>query len=628
MSELYIPRKTLDEIAASHPEGTRHQAMIRVAMSMLGNHASEAAVFALLRATFDAEKTDSEIHGVIRWCSSRCPLPSVPTNGARMPASAFSSQSRNGSTPTPAPKKSTEDASRECALLAEDFVDSDLLSVETMTSRSPVPVGDFGVHGELYLRSLYQPEDMLNIVCKYTVNEKGKANPSGGGRTLKRDEWLDWFSKNGVPFSEAGAWLRPNPCGPGSGHSGAITDADILKFEFLLLESDILSTELQVSIYAKLPIPIVSLMSSGGKSIHALALIRAPDAATYTNRVLRILKALKPIGFDESNKNPSRLSRLPGVSRSIQAFNGGKQELLYLNPSLEPVIDDQIESLEQLLTPPFISKSPMKRTARTTIDRYEDLHKHRGATGLRTGIATFDSSSGGLKRGSLVVVAGHTGGGKTTLAINILNRALHDKKAVALFTLEMDESEIVDMLIALNFGVDRNVFNTGNFSEKDFQLITHGITELKTWPLYVFDNPNTDSESIRETCLKLKAKGVLDLIVVDYLQLVSPPLAFKESREQQIAFIGRSMKKLAKECKVPVIAVSQLNEEGKLRESRAIAHEANIVFILDEAQSETELTLRITKGRSVRKGNFTMNFDPIHCKLTEQPKVMPDYVTR
>ena len=621
MDAPFIPRKTLDELATSHPEGTRHEAIIKIAMSLVGNRLPVDAVFATIRPQFSAEKTDKEIRDVIAWCQSRNPTPSVPRNGAVNGHSVIvATNGRHYGTNAPAKPQAAPAVEASPIELVEDFLDGHRETVESTLARSPLQIRGFETHATELFAALYQPEDKLNIVCKFTQDAKGKANPSGGGKTMLRDEWITRFKEQGAPTSEAGAWLRPNPCQDGSGKNGAIMDADISRHDFLLLESDVLSVEHQLAMFALLKLPIAAIITSGGKSIHAWLRLVAPSEADYTATATRIFAALKPFGFDQSNRNPSRLSRLPGGVRKIRAVGEGRQELLYLNPKTDPLTEELLSTFEKQVTPPFVSRYPMRKVARLAIGRYEELHANQGATGLRTGLATFDRRTGGLKRGTFIVLAAMTNVGKSALSLNVIAQALRDGKTVALFSYEMDRDEVYDLLLAMNFAVDRNCFNTGRFDEKDFQKIIVGNQQLAKWPLHIFDDPTLSCDQIETACATVLNLGALDLIVVDYLQLV--PVFSRENREQQVAYIGRALRVIAKKFKCPLIAVSQLNEEGKIRESRAVTHDAHIVFILE--QEKEDYWLRIVKGRSVQKDSYKMHFDAIYCKMGEESSVTSD----
>lgn len=323
--DIFIPRKTIEEMNAAHPPGTRHDAMFKIAIPLLGNGMADEAVFAQLRATFpDADKTDKEIRDVITWCSRQNPTPSV---GARKPFVM----------PRPANRTQAEKPKAPEVAAREFLNGSTPIGTADWYERSPIKPDD-GVAGAIQLlTALYEPHDHINMVVQYLMRGD-KANPQGGGQTLMRDQWIDYLQSGKKCHGHAGCWIRPNPCKPtGSGKDGAITDADILSHRFVMIESDTLTIEQQLSIYAKLRLPLAAIIHTGGDSVHAWFKIDAQDAEEYELICTRIYAVVSPIGFDKANKNPSRLSRLPGVPRKI----GGKglpQHLCYLDPS-PPALD-------------------------------------------------------------------------------------------------------------------------------------------------------------------------------------------------------------------------------------------------------------------------------------------------
>jgi hypothetical protein len=191
--------------------------------------------------------------------------------------------------------------------------------------------GDWRFDGALLVGTLYQPAEQINFVTGFEKtqerNGEVKARPKGHGLTVQRDALVTRFEQHGTDTGEAGAWLRMNPT-DGKG----IGDANVAAFRFALLESDTLPAELQLSLIARLPLPISAILSSGGRSYHAWVRVDARDAADYRRMVSRLLELVGKFGVDRSNKNPSRMSRLPGAKRCIGAVGDGIQRLLYLNP--------------------------------------------------------------------------------------------------------------------------------------------------------------------------------------------------------------------------------------------------------------------------------------------------------
>jgi hypothetical protein len=325
---MALPAGTISKLAASHPEGTRHQAKVELAMEMLGNGISENAVEMTLLEKFPAA-APKEILNVIRWALAHDPQPSAGP-GIMTPSL------RNGffhrdPVLRPAPKLKPSAAVKAL----EGWLDGRSCTEEDLYAESPVKPhrSDFTHDAQLVMESLYSESDCLNIVCRHTLNNHGKANPSGPGKSLPSLEWCRWFQSKGVPSMEAGAWMRPNPVTEfGSGAGGAVMDADVVAPRFLLLESDCLPLNLQLSAIANFRLPVAAILTSGGASYHAWVHLNCHDQEEYAEQATRILSAASRFGFDAANKNPSRLSRLPGVVRTVKPQGDGKQRLIYLNP--------------------------------------------------------------------------------------------------------------------------------------------------------------------------------------------------------------------------------------------------------------------------------------------------------
>jgi len=176
------------------------------------------------------------------------------------------------------------------------------------------------------ISTLFREGEHINIVTDFT-RRGDKCSPMGRGVTLPREEWLDRLSIGSVPEGEAGAWIRINPT-DGAG----ISDNNVTRHAYLLVESDSLPIPLQLALLARLPIPIAALVSTAGRSVHAWLKIDCPDFDSFRNTAGAILARLEPFGVDHANRNPSRLARFPGVWR----HNGSawdRQRLLYLNPN-------------------------------------------------------------------------------------------------------------------------------------------------------------------------------------------------------------------------------------------------------------------------------------------------------
>jgi replicative DNA helicase len=267
---------------------------------------------------------------------------------------------------------------------------------------------------------------------------------------------------------------------------------------------------------------------------------------------------------------------------------------------------------------------PMLKAA---LEKIEALGDAGGSvTGTPTGFHELDQILAGLHPENLVVVAARPGMGKSTLAINIAANIADHKKPVALFTLEMSREEVVHRLLASLAGVDASKIKTGQLDVDRWRKLSQASSKLYEMPFYVDDSHDLTVTSIRAKCRRLKRKGGLELVVVDYLQLMQGPRA-AENRQQEIADISRSLKNLARELKVPVIAVSQLNRQlesrenkrprlGDLRESGAIEQDADVVlFIYRDDYYDTNnpenvgiAEVEIAKHRSGARGTIKLAF--------------------
>jgi archaellum biogenesis ATPase FlaH len=602
-----MPRKTAEKLAAPAVPGHRHEEALAIAYSLIGEGWAPGDVFLELRAKYPDDVTDHELRSLINGAVRKGPVPTIG-NGAR-----------NGGAWHPIAMRDKPKVEVSPADKVKWWVSGAEVSAEQFSAGSPAGVAGLGAVDAtvLLFESLYAAGDRVNLVTLFTQTES-KTSPLGGGKTMTRQSWVDYFRKNGIPQSDAGAWMRPNPCAmAGSGKDGAITDSDIVRLEFLLLESDSLPLPFQLALYARLKLPIAAVLLSGGKSAHAWVRLGAPNKEAYDESAAKIFAALAPFGIDAGNKNPSRLSRLPGAVRKIGAVNGGEQRLLWLNPKASALTADGLAMFEQSLKVPAIQEKPLHSLMADSMDRYNDLVANRGKLGLATGIAGFDMDTGGLKPGNFIVIAGETGGGKSSLALNWINTALLAQVGVAYFSLEMDREEICDFLVSLNCGVDRNLFNTGRFGDDDIRKISECLAWLKDLPLWIFDSAIISVEEIRSAVTLLNAENKIGLVVVDYVQLVAASDA-REVREQQVAGIATGLRAVAKDSKLPLVALSQLNEDGKLRESRVIAHAANVMIMIDslEAKGDHCPKMKVVKGRRIKKKSYDLVFDAVRCRLS------------
>jgi replicative DNA helicase len=241
----------------------------------------------------------------------------------------------------------------------------------------------------------------------------------------------------------------------------------------------------------------------------------------------------------------------------------------------------------------FSTREIMKDTFKA-IERLYD--RKELVTGVPTGFTDLDLMTAGLQGGDLLIIAGRPSMGKTAFAMNVVEHAAvfaEKKVPTIIFSLEMGKEQLVQRMLCSVSRVDASRLRTGHLGDSDWPKLTNGAGLLSEAPIYIDDTPSISVLELRAKARRLKAERDLGLIVVDYLQLMSGHNS--ESRQQEISEISRSLKALAKELKVPVIALSQLNRSlenrtdkrpimADLRESGAIEQDADVIaFVYREA---------------------------------------------
>ena len=244
----------------------------------------------------------------------------------------------------------------------------------------------------------------------------------------------------------------------------------------------------------------------------------------------------------------------------------------------------------------------MNALLKNTVDQIDQLYQNEGAiTGIATGFDKFDEMTSGLHAGELVIVAGRPSMGKTTFAMNLAeNAAIGQGKTVAVFSMEMPGESLSMRMISSLGRIDQHNLRTGQIKDDDWARITSTVSMLSQTKVFVDDTGGLSPTELRARARRLKREHGLDLIVIDYLQLMQGSAkSASENRTAEVSEISRSLKGLAKELEVPVIALSQLNRSleqrpnkrpvmSDLRESGAIEQDADlIVFIYrDEVYNE------------------------------------------
>lgn len=262
-----------------------------------------------------------------------------------------------------------------------------------------------------------------------------------------------------------------------------------------------------------------------------------------------------------------------------------------------------------------------------TVDRLDMLHQSKGSlTGLSSGFHKLDEFTAGLQPGDLIIIAGRPSMGKTTLALNIgENAALGNHKSVAIFSMEMSVEQLAFRMVSSLGRVDQSHLRNGRFSDDDWPRINGAIQQMSEAPVFIDDTPAMTPTEVRARARRLQRERGLDLIVVDYLQLMRVS-GTSENRATEISEISRSLKALARELRVPVIALSQLNRSveqrqdkkpvmSDLRESGAIEQDADLILFIyrDEVYNHDSprkgiADITIAKQRNGPTGEFPLTF--------------------
>lgn len=256
----------------------------------------------------------------------------------------------------------------------------------------------------------------------------------------------------------------------------------------------------------------------------------------------------------------------------------------------------------------FIS---IRDTLAESFDRLDELHKTEGGLrGIATGFIDLDNATAGLQKSNLIILAARPGVGKSAFALNISQfAAITHKKSVGYFSLEMSKEELVDRLLVNEADIDAWRLKTGKLTEEDFTKLSNAMGVLAEAPIFIDDTPALSILEMRTKARRLQVEHGLDLIIVDYLQLARSRNL--ENRVQEVGEISQGLKNLARELKVPVIALSQLSrgvesrnikkpQLSDLRESGSIEQDADVVMFLwkEDDENNENIMLDIAKHRN------------------------------
>ena len=325
--------------------------------------------------------------------------------------------------------------------------------------------------------------------------------------------------------------------------------------------------------------------------------------------------------------------------RKLLKASGRIELLAYaLDKDISSVMDESEQSIfnasDDAIGDGLIGVSDFLNEAIEQIEEIEN--QGTGLSGLATHFVDLDNTLAGLQDGNLIIIAARPSMGKSSLALNIATNAAKESKTVAFFSLEMTKEELVQRVLFSEAKVASGDARKGQLGPEKWSRVVEAASKVNTMPLYFDDASVSTVTDIRAKSRRLKASKNLDLIVVDYIQLMQGNSG--DNRQQEIAEISRNLKGLARELKVPIIALSQLNRAaearedkrprlGDLRESGAIEQDADIVMMIyrdDYYNPATEkpgvAEINIVKNRSGSTGKVDLYFSKEYTQFTNYSK--------
>lgn len=363
---------------------------------------------------------------------------------------------------------------------------------------------------------------------------------------------------------------------------------------------------------------------------------RAPIDVLTVSEKLRQNKALKTIGGvgylgDLVNRVPTaahiehygKIVKDAATKRTLMIAATRLAELSFDEGTSAEELLDKAEQEVFSLTQRHLTRSflPVREALAESFDRLDELHKSPGGLrGVPSGFSDLDNTLAGFQKSNLVILAARPGIGKTALALNIAQHvAVVEKRPVGFFSLEMSKEELVDRLLVAQADIDAWRLKTGRLDDEDFTKLSDAMGMLAEAPLFIDDTPALTVLEMRTKARRLQVDTGVELLVVDYLQLVYGRRL--ENRVQEVSEISQGLKNLARELKIPILAISQLSRAveqrgskrpqlADLRESGAIEQDADVVmFLWKEDEDNTEnINMDIAKHRNGPLGQIKLFF--------------------
>ena len=336
-----------------------------------------------------------------------------------------------------------------------------------------------------------------------------------------------------------------------------------------------------------------------------------------------ITKLSNLLSTSANAKHYAQVIREKYIKRELIALSADIGKLAFDDSQEVANILDQAEKSVLEIAQTHAQKDflPLKQTLVESFDRLDELQKSGGELrGMPSGFADLDRMLAGFQKSNLIILAARPGAGKTAMAVNIAQYlSTVAKKKVGFFSLEMSREELVDRLLTAQADIDAWKLKTGRLSQEDFGRLSDAMGVLAEAGLFIDDTPGLSIFEIRTKARRLMMEQNIDLLIVDYLQLAHGTI--RDNRVQEVGEISQGLKNLARELKIPVLALAQLSraveQRGEkapqlsdLRESGSIEQDADVVMFLYRQDDENReaVTLKIAKHRNGGLGNIDLFF--------------------
>ena len=325
------------------------------------------------------------------------------------------------------------------------------------------------------------------------------------------------------------------------------------------------------------------------------------------------------------------------VRRRLIKAGEGIVSKAYGKGELEEILDSTEKNIFEIVqkrnTEDF---TPISKVVMESLKNIEKAHNTDGTvTGIASGFTDLDYKTTGFQPSDLILLAARPSMGKTALALNIaIHVAAVERKHVAIFSLEMSKEQLVKRLLSQESHVDSQKLRTGNLADNEWAALIEGAETVGKSLLAIDDTPGITVNELRSKCRKLQVEQGLDMIIIDYLQLMSGSKK-AESRQNEVSEISRSLKAIARELKVPILALSQLNRKAEeradhrpqlsdLRESGAIEQDADVVMFIDRERNEdaeaNKATVIIAKQRNGPIGDVNLMWLPKYTQFKDMDR--------